>query len=51
MAGRKDIDEKKLKALLAQRKAELEALIPAVQAFAEGRVELPEPTPLPVASL
>lgn len=30
---------------------QFEALIPAVQAFAEGRVELPEPTPLPVASL
>ncbi len=30
---------------------QFEALIPAVQAFAEGRVELPEPTPLPAVSL
>ncbi len=29
---------------------QFEALIPAVQAFAEGRVELPEPTPLPVVA-
>ncbi|MBR9827827.1 MAG: alpha/beta fold hydrolase [Oceanospirillales bacterium] len=30
---------------------QFEALIPAVQAFAEGRIDLPAPTPLPDASL
>lgn len=30
---------------------QFEALIPAIQAFAEGSVDLPEPVPLPVASL
>ncbi len=30
---------------------QFEALIPAVQAFAEGRIDLPEPTPLPAVSL
>ena len=39
MAGRKDIDEKKLKALLAQRKAELEALVHSSEE-SRGVVEL-----------
>ncbi|MBP0048204.1 alpha/beta fold hydrolase [Marinobacterium sp. AK62] len=30
---------------------QFEALMPAVKAFAEGRIELPDPIPLPVASL
>ncbi|GAA0791295.1 YqiA/YcfP family alpha/beta fold hydrolase [Marinobacterium sediminicola] len=30
---------------------QFEALIPAVLAFAEGRIDLPEPTPLPAVSL
>lgn len=30
---------------------QFEALIPALQAFAEGRLELPDPKPLPAASL
>ncbi|GAA0696206.1 alpha/beta fold hydrolase [Marinobacterium maritimum] len=30
---------------------QFEALIPAVQAFADGRIDLPEPTPLPAVSL